>query len=198
MMQLARRASLVVVLLLLASLGTASADPHAAVGLTFHQAVTATAGLAEPGRFERVKRPVEEAELYVARAAALVIHPGEITRVVITRKPVYADLPSITEATRRQLGLPGQPQPLRITGHYYMAVVHVDTQAARRFHTLTAQNVGQRFDIRFNGTRLAIPSVYGPVPSGQITIGLTEWTRAEIERAFAALKAKLTWETDER
>ena len=196
-MRLSLRASLFVALPLLASVGTASAQAqHAAAGLAFHQAVTASAGLAEPGRFERVKRPAEEAEVYVARTAALVIHLDEITTVVITRKPIYADLPSITESTRRQLGLPGQPQPIRVMGFHYVAVVHVDAHAARRLHTLTAKSVGQVVDIRFNGTRLAVPRIYGPVASGQMAIPLTEWTRAEIEQAFAVLKPKLTWTAD--
>ena len=90
-----------------------------------------------------MERPAGEADVYVARTAALVIHPDKITAVVVTREPVYADSASITESLRRRLGLPGQPQPIRVTGYYYMATFHVDAHAARKIHTLTGQNVGQ-------------------------------------------------------
>jgi len=109
----------------------AAEGQHATTGLAFHQAVTASAGLADPAKFERVERAAEETDVYVARTAALVIHLDEITTVVITREPVYADAASGTEAFRRRLGLPGQPQPIRITSYYYMATIHVDTHAAR-------------------------------------------------------------------
>jgi len=87
----------------------AAEGQHATTGLAFHQAVTASAGLADPAKFERVERAAEETDVYVARTAALVIHLDEITTVVITREPVYADAASGTEAFRRRLGLPGQP-----------------------------------------------------------------------------------------
>lgn len=197
MMQPGRRTSMLTVLLFLTLVGTASAEAqHAPAELAFHQAVRASPGLTAPRGFERVKRPAEETRLYVARTAALVIHSDNITMVVITRKPIYADLPSITESTRRQLGLPGQPQPIRVIGFYYVAVVHVNAHAARRLHTLTANSVGQIVDIRFTGTRLAVTRIYGPVASGQMAIPLTEWTRAEIEQAFAVLKPRLTWTAD--
>jgi hypothetical protein len=197
MTQVARRASLVA-LLLLASVGTASAQSQqATVGLAFHQAVTASQGLADPGRFERMERPAGEADVYVARTAALVIHPDEITAVVVTREPVYADTASITESFRRRLGLPGQPQPMRIAGHVYLATMHVDTQAAQRVHTFTAKHVGQRVDVRFNGTRLGVPKILGPA-SSEFGISLDGWTRAQIEQVFAVLRARLTWPVDER
>lgn len=196
MTQLAR--NVVVVLLLLASVGTASAQSQqATVGLAFHQAVTVSQGLADPGRFERMERPAGEADVYVARTAALVIHPDEITAVVVTREPVYADTASITESFRRRFGLPGQPQPIRVTGYYYMATIHVDAHAARNVHTLTGQNVGQMVDIRFNGTRLGLPRIHEAVTSGQIPASLNGWTRGQIEQVFGVLGPKLTWKAEE-
>ena len=170
---------------------------HATAGLAFHQSVTASLGLADPARFERLERPTEEGDVYVERTAALVIRSDEITTVVITREPVYADTASMTEAFRRRLGLPGQPQPLRITSYYYMVTIHVGTDAARRVHAFTTKNVGQRVDVRFNGTRLAVPKILEPLPSGQLSTSLPDgWTRARIEQVFAVLNTKMTWKAD--
>jgi hypothetical protein len=175
----------------------AAEGQHATTGLALHQAVTASVGLADPARFERLERPTEEGDVYVERTPALVLRPDEITTVVVTREPVYADTASMIEVFRRRHGLPGQPQPIRITSYYYWATIHVDVQAARRVHTFTANNVGQRVDVRFNGTRLAVPKILDPLPSGQIPIGLTKWSRAQIEQVFAVLKTKMTWKADE-
>jgi hypothetical protein len=161
-------------------------------GLAFYQTVTA----ATNAGFERLERP-GEAAIYVARAAALVINTDEITAVVLTREPIYADTASVTEAVRRQLALPGQPQPMQIAGHVYLATMHVDTQAAQRVHTFTAKHVGQRVDVRFNGTRLGVPKILGPA-SSEFGISLDGWTRAQIEQVFAVLRARLTWPVDER
>ena len=196
-MQLVRKGLLVVVLLVFASVGTPSAEPQqAAAGLAFHQMVTASQGLADPGRFERMERPAGAADVYIARTAALVIHPDQITEVVLTREPVYADTASITESLRRRFGGPGDPQPIRVTGYYYMAAIHVDPQAARRVHTFTSKHVGQRVDVRFNGTRLGVPKILGPV-SSEFGISLDGWARAQIEQVFGVLGPKLTWKADE-
>ncbi len=188
---------LVILTLSLIPAPLAAEGQHATTGLAFHQAVAASVGLADPARFERLERAAEETDVYVARTAALVIHLDEITTVVITREPVYADAASGTEAFRRRLGLPGQPQPIQITSYYYRATIHVDTRAARRIHTFTTKNVGQRVDVRFNGTRLAVPKILEPIPSGQMSTSLNGWTRAKIEQVFAVLKPKLTWKADE-
>ena len=52
-------------------------------------------------------------------------------------------------------------------------------------------------DVRFNGTRLAVPKILEPIPSGQMSTSLNGWTRAQIEQVFAVLKPKLTWKADE-
>jgi len=198
MKPLTRGASLVVVLLL-TSAGTASAQAQqATTGLAFHQAVTGSTGLVDPSRFERLERPDQGTEVYVSRTAALVIKPEEITSVVITREPVYADTASVTESIRRQQGWPGQQQPIRIVDYYYKTTIHVGLRAAERLHKFTAGNVGQRVDLRFNGTRLAVPMIHEPIASGQIPIGLSGWTHAQIEQVFAVLKPRMTWQTGER
>ena len=186
-------------LLLLTSLGTASAQAQqATTGLAFHQAVTGSTGLVDPARFERLEKPDQGTEVYVSRTSALVINQEEITSVVITREPVYADSASVTESIRRQQGWPGQQQPIRIVDYYYKTTIRVGPRAAGRLHTFTAGNVGQRVDLRFNGTRLAVPIIYEPIASGQIPVALSGWTRAQIEQVFAVLKPRLTWQTGER
>jgi hypothetical protein len=79
-----------------------------------------------------------------------------------------------------------------------MATIRVGPRAAGSLQSFTAGNVGQRVDVRFNGTRLAIPRIHEPLVSGQIPIGLSGWTRAQIEQVFAALKPRLTWQIGER
>jgi hypothetical protein len=188
------------ILALVALLTTAFAvrAQQAATGLAFHQAVTGSTGLVDPSRFERLERPDQGTEMYVSRTATLVIKPEEITSVVITRESVYADTASVTESIRRQQGWPGQQQPIRIVDYYYKTTIHVGPRAAERLHTFTAGNVGQRVDLRFNGTRLGVPMIYEPIASGQIPIGLSGWTHAQIEQVFAVLKPRMTWQTGER
>jgi len=95
-----------------------------------------------------------------------------------------AHLVGITLVVATVIGLAGGYWLDRWLG-YYMATIHVDAQAARRVHTFTAKNIGQRVDVRFNGTRLAVPKILDPLPSGQIPTSLNGWTRAQIEQVFA-------------
>ena len=97
-----RRIGLAVALAIGVALTPLTAEgQHATTGLAMHQVVNASVGLADPARFERLERPPDIIDMYVARTAELVIRPDEITTIVITREPVYADTASMTEVTSR-------------------------------------------------------------------------------------------------
>ena len=70
----------------------------ATIGLAFHQAVTASVGLADPARFERLKLPVEEADVYVERTAALVI---PLMKLRPLSSPVNRSMPMPLRAQKR-------------------------------------------------------------------------------------------------